>query len=399
MKIVEINGGVFGSTGRIMFGIADALTGEGHETLCFSPVTTTNRDAEPEHPYNKIGSFRSRRLSVLAERITGLQGCFAYFATKRMLKQITAFSPDIIHLHTLHGGFINLPLLFRYIKKREIKVIWTLHDCWAFTGHCPHFVSAGCDKWKTECSRCPLYHEYPKTLFDTSKKMYRFKRRWFLGVRNMTLVTPSTWLRDRVRESFLSCYPIRVIHNGIDLSEFKPAESDFKKQHDIEEQYMVLGVAFGWNDKKGLDVFCALSSALGDGYRVVLVGTDDAVDRKLPPEVIPIQRTADIKELAGVYSAADVLVNPSREDTFPTVNIEALACGTPVVTFPTGGSPEIIDETCGCVTEQYDVDELQLQIRHICQNRPYSREACVRRAADFESKTKFYEYSRLMKES
>lgn len=396
MRIVEINGGVFGSTGRIMFGIAELLNAKGHEVLCFSPVTTTNYNREPDSNYIKIGGFHSRRLSVLAERISGMQGCFAYFATKKMLKRIAAFAPNILHLHTLHGGFINLPLLFRYIRKRQIKVIWTLHDCWAFTGHCPHYVSVGCEKWKNGCSRCPLYRDYPKTLFDTSKIMYRLKRRWFLGVRNMTLVTPSEWLKTQVEDSFLSCYPVRVINNGIDLQRFIPTESQLRNRYDIGDRYIVLGVAFGWSDKKGLDVFRTLSERLGNSYRIILVGTDDAVDRQLPPNVISIHRTADLRELAEIYSSADVLVNPTREDTFPTVNIEALACGTPVVTFRTGGSPEIIDESCGCAVDKDDLKGLEEQVRRICTEAPFSRSACRRRAELFEKQTKMNEYIQLM---
>ena len=392
MKIVEINGGVFGSTGRIMFGIADALTQAGHEALCFSPVTTTNRDREPDHDYFRIGSFRSRQINVLAERITGRQGQFAYFATAKMLKRIAEFSPDVIHLHTLHSGFIHLPLLFEYIKKNRTKTVWTLHDCWAFTGHCPHYVSVGCEKWKTECDGCPLYRDYPKTLFDTSKKMHRLKKKWFLGVEDMTLATPSEWLKRQAEASFLSAYPVKVVHNGVDLSQFRPVTTDIAQKISCDGRHIVLGVAFGWGEKKGLDVFCSLAKRLDESYRIVLVGTDEAVESMLPDNVIPIRRTADIAELSEIYSAADVLVNPTREDTFPTVNIEALACGTPVLTFRTGGSPEIIDETCGAVVEKDDIEALVSEIERICTTSPYSADACMRRAMNFDRKKMLNRY-------
>lgn len=392
MKIVEINGGVFGSTGRIMFGIADALTAAGHEVLCFSPVTATNHDSEPDHDYVKIGSFRTRQLDVLAERITGLHGCFAYFATKALIRKIEAFSPDVIHLHTLHGGFVNLPMLFRYIRARKVKVVWTLHDCWSFTGHCPHFESAGCEKWKTGCHHCPIYREYPKSLLDTSDKLYSLKKKWFLGIEDMTLITPSVWLKQKVEESFLSCYPVKVIHNGIDLSVFRPSPSDFKKRFACEDKYIVLGVAFGWGEKKGLDVFLRLAKELSQKYQIVLVGTDEATDSLLPCDVISIHRTQNTDELVQLYSAADVFVIPTREDTFPTVNIEALACGTPVLTFRTGGSPEIIDESCGCVVEKDDFEGLYQQIERICQQAPYSKSECRLRASAFDRNMKFNEY-------
>lgn len=379
-----------------MFGIADALTEAGHQTLCFSPVTTTNRRQEPLHDYVRIGGFQSRRLSVLAERISGLHGCFSYFATKKMLKRISAFSPDIIHLHTLHGGFVNLPLLFRYIKRNHIKTVWTLHDCWAFTGHCPHYESIGCEKWKTECRDCSAYREYPKTIFDTSKRMYRLKKKWFSDIRDLTLVTPSRWLKRQVEASFLSQYPIMTIHNGIDLSVFRPVSSDFKTKYSCENKPIVLGVAFGWGNKKGLDVFCDLARRPDDSYQIVLVGTDDKVDAVLPENVISIHRTSDANELAAIYTAADVLVNPTREDTFPTVNIEALACGTPVLTFQTGGSPEIIDDTCGCVVEKDDLTALADQIRRICTKAPYDPQSCRRKAEEFDCSAKFGEYVELL---
>ena len=279
-----------------------------------------------------------------------------------------------------------------------MSTVWTLHDCWTFTGHCPHFDMFGCDKWKTGCHHCQQPISYPKTRIDNSKHMYYLKKKWFTGVKNMTLVTPSQWLAGLTRESFLREYPVKVIHNGIDLSVFKPTESDFKETYHCQDKKIVLGVSFGWGDRKGLDAFLELAKRLPDDYRIVLIGTDENADSKLPENVISIHRTDNQVELAKIYSAADVFVNCTREDTFPTVNIEALACGIPVVTFRTGGSPEIIDGTCGSVVEKNDVDALEQEILRICTQKPFSSDACRHRAENFEMYDRFGEYIKLYEE-
>lgn len=225
MRIVQINGGAKGSTGKIMMGIAEVARAQGHEVMCASPITTTNRDASEDCGYYRIGTFNSRRLNVALARITGFNGCFAWFETYKLLKKIDEFKPDIIHLHNLHDSYINLPMLFSYIKKHNVPTVWTLHDCWAFTGQCPHFTMVKCDKWKTGCYGCPQYKAYPSSLYDNTKRMWQLKKKWFTGVKNMTIVTPSEWLANLVNESYLKEYPIKVINNGIDLNVFKPTPS------------------------------------------------------------------------------------------------------------------------------------------------------------------------------
>ena len=282
-------------------------------------------------------------------------------------------------------------MLFGYVKKNNVSVVWTLHDCWTFTGHCPHFVMAKCDKWKTECSNCPQLNVYPKSKIDTTKFTHKLKKNWFLGVDNLTIVTPSKWLANLVKESFLKDYPVKVINNGIDLSVFKPTESNFREKYRLEDKKILLGVASGWEKRKGLDVFEELANRLDDNYRIVLVGIDP-VGRNLPERIIPIKRTESQEKLAEIYTAADLLVNPTREDTYPTVNMEALACGTPVLTFKTGGSPEIPDSTCGSVVEAEDVDTMEKEIIRICEEKPYSKEACLERAKSFDMYERFEEY-------
>ena len=364
MKIVQINGAVFGSTGKIMLGIAQVAEEQGHEVLCAAPITKTNRRSTPAKDYIKIGTYYGRCASVLLSRLTGLDGCFAVFPTLKLLRKISEFQPDVIHLHNIHGSYLNLPLLFRFIKRNHTRVIWTLHDCWAFTGHCPHFEMAGCDKWKTECHNCPQYKAYPKSYVDNAKLMHVLKKKWFLGVRDMTIITPSNWLAGIVRQSFLKEYPVKTIPNGIDLSIFKPTPSNFRERYAIpEEKKILLGVAFGWGARKGLDVFVELAKRLDDSYQIVLVGTDENVDRCLPENIISIHQTNNQQELAEIYSAADLFVNPSQEETMGLVTVEALACGTPAVVFDRTAVPEVVDANSGKIVKTGDIQALLKNIK------------------------------------
>lgn len=398
MRIVQINGGAKGSTGKIMMGIADVARTQGHEVMCASPITSTNRDAGANCGYYRIGTYNSRRVNVALARITGFNGCFAWFETYKLLKKIDEFKPDIIHLHNLHDSYINLPMLFSYIKKHNVPTVWTLHDCWAFTGQCPYFTIAKCDRWKAGCHNCPQYKEYPASLYDNTKKMWQLKKKWFTGVKNMTIVTPSEWLAGLAKESYLKEYPIQVINNGIDLDVFKPTHSNFREQYGIPgDKYIVLGVSFAWGYRKGLDCFAEMAEKLGDKYQIVLVGTDGEIDKNLPKNIISIHRTQNQKELAEIYSTADVFAMPTREENYPTVNMEAIACGTPVVTFDTGGSPEMLNEKVGRVVPVDDVNKMMSEIRKICENMKLSSEAFRSKAKEYIMEDRFLEYIDLYK--
>ena len=397
VRIVQINGGAKGSTGKIMMGIADVARAQGHEVMCASPITTTNRDAGEDCGYYRIGTFNSRRLNVALARITGFNGCFAWFETYKLLKKIDEFKPDIIHLHNLHDSYINLSMLFSYIKKHNVPTVWTLHDCWAFTGQCPHFTIVKCDKWKVGRHNCPQYKEYPASLYDNTKKMWQLKKKWFTGVKNMTIVTPSEWLAGLARESYLKQYPIEVINNGIDLNVFKPTHSNFRERYEIPaEKHIILGVSFAWGYRKGLDCFVEIAEKLGEQYQIVLVGTDDEIDKNLPHNIISIHRTQNQKELAEVYSAADVFVMPTREENYPTVNMEAIACGTPVVTFDTGGSPEMLDDKTGIVVKANDIEATKKAIKDICEKKKCNdEEYIVAYSKKSDMKKRFAEYIEL----
>ena len=395
MRIVQINGGAKGSTGKIMMGIADVARAQGHEVMCASPITTTNRDAGEDCGYYRIGTFNSRRLNVALARITGFNGCFAWFETYKLLKKIDEFKPDIIHLHNLHDSYINLPMLFSYIKKHNVPTVWTLHDCWAFTGQCPHFTIVKCDKWKAGCHNCPQYKEYPASLYDNTKKMWQLKKKWFTGVKNMTIVTPSIWLARLAQESYLKEYSIQVINNGIDLNVFKPTQSNFRERYEIPaEKHIILGVSFAWGYRKGLDCFVEMAEKLGEQYQIVLVGTDDEIDKNLPHNIISIHRTQNQKELAEFYSAADVFVMPTREENYPTVNMEAIACGTPVVTFDTGGCAETVDTSTGIIVSVNEIDKLIEAIDVISQEQ-INPEVCKKKVRDYSQGLKCMEYLEL----
>lgn len=389
MNIMHINAVPYGSTAKIMFSISDILEAKNHRVLCTTGFTWVGCKRSN---WFQTSNLLEKSFHMAMSYITGMNGCFSYFATLRLIHKIGKFSPDLIHLHNLHGWYINLPMLFSYIKQQSIPVIWTLHDCWAFTGQCPHFTMAGCEKWKTGCHHCPQYRLYPQSILDRTKTMYTRKKKWFTGVPNMTIVTPSQWLASLVKQSFLQEYPIKVINNGIDLSIFKSTESDFRDKYSLHGKFIVLGVSFEWGKRKGLDVFIELAAKLDERFQIVLIGTDDKVDELLPNNIISIHRTHNQRELAEIYTAADVFANPTREDNYPTVNMEAIACGTPVITFNTGGSPECIDSSCGVVVECNDNEALMCEILRMCQDKVSYEKTCLKKAMEFDMHIKHKEY-------
>lgn len=396
--IVTAYGG-WGSTGKIADGVASAIESQGHEAFLSYGFYDSSF---PQKLKLKVGARYASFYEIFKSRLTGYMGFTSKHATRKLIGWIEEIKPDVIHLNNVHGGYVHIEMLFAYLKKYHIPVVWTLHDCWSFTGHCAHFQIAKCDRWKTGCFDCPdrkRKQSYPISyFFDRSKEQYSRKRDAFTGVPNLTIITPSQWLADLVKESFLKEYPVRVIHNGIDLDVFKPTESNFREKYGIGDRHIVLGVAFGWGRRKGLDVFTELAKRLDDRYRIVLVGTNERTDKLLPDNIISIHRTQNQKELAEIYTAADVFANPTREEVLGMVNIEALACGTPVVTFRTGGSPECINETCGSVVDCDDVDGMEQEIVRICEKKPYFREDCLERAQYFDMHKRFEQYVELYDE-
>ena len=388
MKIVQINATCgIGSTGKICLGISQILTEQNMENHILYSSKSNGYDLGiscSNDQYIKLQAFKSRLL--------GNYGFNSVIATKNIINELEKIQPDIVHLHNIHGHDCHLEKLFTYFKKKKTKLFWTFHDCWAFTAYCPYFTMANCDKWKQQCFDCPKKHEYT-WIFDRSKALYEKKKELFSDL-DLTIITPSQWLGDLVKQSFLGHYPVKVVNNGIDLNIFRPTVGTFRKKYGIDEnKKIILGVAFEWDQRKGLDVFLDLSNRLErECYQIVLVGTNDEIDRRLPENIISIHRTNDQSELAEIYTASDIFVNPTREENFPTVNIESLACGTPVLTFRTGGSPEIIDETCGASVACDDINALEKELIRICSLKPSMVQACLKRAKNFDKDVKFKEY-------
>lgn len=388
MKIVQINTSCGrGSTGKICLDISQILTRENIENY----ILYSNQSNGYELGI-KCSDDIYIKAQALKSRVLGNYGFNSNRATKKIIIELERIQPDIVHIHNIHGHDCNLEMLFGYFKKKKIKLVWTFHDCWAFTGYCTYFDMVKCNKWREECYNCPQKSSF-SWLFDNSKELFNRKKRLFEGL-DLTIVTPSQWLADLVKQSFLSSYSIEVINNGINLDIFKPIESDFKTRIGLKDKKIILGVASVWEKRKGLDVFVELSQRLSDEYKIVLVGADSSQD-KIPSNITCIKRTQNQQELAEIYSMADVFVNPTREENYPTVNMEALACGTPVLTFRTGGSPEMLDETCGVVVECDDIDALEKKIIRICEDKPYSKEACLNKAKDFDKDDRFKEYLNL----
>ena len=337
-RILFINSVCNGSTGTICKNLYKAAKEAGH-TCC---IAYGRGDAPKGFNTIKIGNQLGIYLHVLKARLFDASGFGSKKATKDLIKQIEEFKPDVIHLHNIHGYYVNIEILFNYLKQHpEIKKIWTLHDCWSFTGHCSHYTYRKCNKWQTCCNgNCPNKREYPKSWFSNVKSNFSRKKDIFNNVENMILITPSKWLKKEVVKSYLKDYPIEVINNGVDTNVFKQTPSTIKQQYGIDDKKVILGVSSVWNKMKGLDTFIELSKELDDQYQIVLIGLNKKQIEQLPTNIIGISRTENVQELVKWYSAADVYFNPTLEDTYPTTNLESIACGTPVITFNTGGSPE-----------------------------------------------------------
>ena len=349
-----------GSTGRICIDIAKELITHGYRVKI-----AYGRGNVADQYLNlavRIGSDLDVKIHGLKARLFDGSGFGSRMATERFIEWVKDYDPDVIHLHNLHGYYINIDILFDYLKHCGKKIIWTLHDCWSFTGHCPYFEYVQCNKWINGCGNCPQIREYPKSYTDFSHKNWKKKERLFSDVPNIKLVTPSLWLADLVKKSFLGDYPIEVIHNTVDTNIFKHTDSKIKEEIGICNQKIVLGVASEWNYRKGLNYMIEIAEKLGDEYAVVIIGVSEEQKKALPSNIFGILRTSNVQELVKWYSSATVYVNPTLEDNYPTTNLESIACGTPVITFNSGGSPESARLFGGSV-DKGDVDGICRLIR------------------------------------
>ena len=399
-KILQIGvDGNMGSTGRIAESIGKLAIEKG-----WASYIAHGRFARPsQSQIIKIGTEFEVYLHGLETRIFDRHGLGSKQATKGLIEQIKKVKPNIIHLHNLHGYYLNIEILFNYLAQASIPVIWTFHDCWAITGHCSHFDFVGCEKWKTECHHCPQKREYPASWFlDRSRENYKLKKELFNSVSNMTIVSVSHWLNGIVSESFLKTQHRKVIYNGVDIDIFHPAvESQIKREKlNIGDDFMILGVAGVWPKQKGLQDFIELSKRLSENEHIVLVGLNNAQIKGLPDKIIGISRTENQNELRDLYDAADVFLNLSVEETFGLTTAEALACGTPAIVYNSTACPEIIDEYTGISVKRNDIDELKMALEKIKQNGKKSYSAACRERAlkHFNKNDRFAEYIELYEE-
>ena len=374
-----------GSTGRLAESLISHAADAGWDTYFAYGRAITQTRATPI----RIGSRFDNYKNALLARVFDNEGFNAKSATKKFVEEIKKVSPDIIHLHNLHGYYINLEILFAYLRESEIPVVWTLHDCWTFTGHCAYYDLADCAKWRTQCSNCPQYKDYPASFSrDNSRNNFLRKKRLFNSLENLTLAPVSYWLENDLRNSFLQNQKIRMIHNGLDVSKFKQISdvAAVRQKYGITKPKVMLGVSNVWHDAKGLGDFCKLSKMIPDDCQIVLVGVNDEVRKILPPQIVVISRTESVEELAKLYSLADVFVNPTYQEAFGMVNIEALSCGTPVATYNSGGSPETVDPNTGIVVEKGNLNALMnAAISMASKKNAELSEACRMRAETFFS--------------
>ena len=381
MKLLQINVTAnWGSTGKIAEDIGKVAIREGWQSW----IAYGRGNPKSESNLIRIGNDFNMRLHGIQSRLFDNHGLASKNATRQFISQIKEISPDIIHLHNIHGYYLNYPILFDYLKTWGGPVVWTLHDCWPFTGHCAYYDYAKCNKWQTECHECPQLKSYPASLWkDRSKINFVAKKKSFLSCPNLTLVPVSDWLKGELSRSFLCGYNAVTIHNGIDVNVFHPV---LHPTFDADKK-IVMGVASVWDKRKGLDEFIRLRKILSNDYEIVLVGLSENQIASLPDGINGIRRTESVEQLVSLYNRANVFVNPTLEDNFPTTNLEALACGTPVITYNTGGSPEAIDANTGAIVAYQDVYGLAKEIKIMC-NSHFSRvsEKCRHRAISLYDK-------------
>lgn len=390
MKVLMINS-VCGirSTGRICTDIAEILEEQGHE--CKIAYGRENVPEKYEKYAIKIGNKMTVYCHALKARLFDLAGFGSKAATHKLIKQIKEYNPDIIHLHNLHGYYLHVGELFKFLKIYNKPVFWSFYDCWPFTGHCAHFDFNQCEQWKTNCKKCTYKKEYPASIFDGAKRNYQAKKSLFTGVSNLQIIVPSYWMQTMVGQSYMRDYPVHVLPNGIALSSFVKTESEFRKKMGLQEKFVILGVSSFWNNMKGLELFNRLANELDvENFQVVLVGK--AEERTLSNNILHIPATNNIQELCELYTTADIFVNPTLQETQGLTTVEALACGTPAIVFNSGGAAECIDSTCGVSVAKNNYEDLRDAIRRVESGElKFDSLNCVKAAQRYDAK-KLYQH-------
>lgn len=393
MKVLFINT-VYArsSTGRIVCDLCSVLRDQGDQC-----EVIYGRYPVPEQAgIHAVGSRAEQALHGVKSRLLDRTGFGSAHATRRMVEIIRQAKPDLIHLHNLHGYYLNIDILFTYLAVAGIPVVWTIHDCWPFTGHCVYYDYAGCNRWRQGCGSCPNLRAYPSSIgLDSSEKNYRDKRRLFTGVKNMTLVAVSDWLKGQIEASFLGGYEVKRIYNGVDRRIFRPVESQIRSKLGIGERFLILGVSDAWSERKGFRFFTQLAQRLREDEVIVMVGfrRQEEIDR-LPRGIIGLMRTDSVEQLVELYTAADVVLNPSYEETFGLVTAEALCCGTPVIVQNATASPELVDESCGRVIAKGSFEGLYKALQELREQR-IGADSCLRRSELFDRDRNYRQYLEL----
>ena len=394
--LLQINSAVnYSSTGKIVEQLGVAARMDGWKTyVAHGARYVKQSELEDLH----IDSLWEERLHGIKSKLFDAHGLGSTFSTRKLVEKIIAIGPDVIHLHNIHGYFINYPILFDYLSKAKIPVIWTFHDCWPLTGHCAYFDLANCEKWKTGCHDCELKGQYPVSWIDESARNYLKKKHYFNLPKDMTIVPVSRWEEGVIKDSFLKGYATQVIYSGIDIEEFKPTESRLRDAMMLDGKFVILGVASGWGREGRLNGFLELRKHLDDHYTIILVGlTREQID-SMPSGIVGVERTNNVQELAAFYTMADVFINPTMQDSFGLTSVEALACGTPAITYRSGGSPETVDNNTGLVVERGNAGELANAVFSIEKvlkvDNPwgqYGKETCRKRAVENFNKYERYQ--------
>lgn len=393
-KIVQINITTAGSTGKLMRDIHESINSiEGMECISFYGRGKKINNIR----YVKFGTEISFIFHVLFTFVFNKQGHFSKIQTRKLIRYLEEYKPDVIHLHNIQGYYVNYPLLFQWLSNFNGEIVWTLHDCWAFTGHCCYFTKAECNKWITGCNNCPQKHAFPYSLFfDTSKSEYVLKKNLFTSIKHLSITTPSDWVKNLVEKSFLKNYPIKVINNWVNLDVFMPTKQNralLKYDIDLDKK-IVLGVANIWEERKGINIFIELSKILSEEYQLVMVGLSKRQIGKLPSKIVKIQRTDNQVELAELYSHAYAFLNPSVEETFSLVTLEALACNTPVIVQNTSAVHEMVQEGCGIVMKSFNIEEY-VQAIHSVSNISRDNERIRNTVLKYNKEDKIHQYIEL----
>ncbi len=385
MKVLMINS-VCGvrSTGRICTDLAQMLEAKGHEVkIAYGRMTVP--EMHQKYAY-RIGSDRDVNLHGLKARLWDASGFGSKATTRRFIKWVKEYDPDIIHLHNIHGYYLNVAMLFKYLRHCGKPILWSFYDCWSFTGHCAHFDYNGCEKWKEGCHNCKFSADYPKSFVDRSASNYEKKRRLFTGIPNLQLIVPSQWMAEMVSQSYMKDYPCHVLPNGIDVEQFT-AIPGARESYVAEGQHLVVGVSSVWQKMKGLEHINKLTQLLPqEKYRILLVGGGEDKE-PIDPSILRVHHTDSIQELCRIYAAADVFVNPTLQETQGLTTVEAFACGTPAVVFNAGGAAECVDDTCGIVVPKDDTKALLDAVIRVCEEKPFTPEACRAKAETYDKNT------------